>query len=337
MIPRLALSLLALSATLCAQDLVPIPNSQSSGRSVNMIPFGGLESLGEYRNQRYQTLIPAARLGRSKRAIREIGFAPEGKGRHIFDRITVRLSQTKSPKLATSFASNLGKSSQLCLSAREYHWHHNKGLWSSIGLERPFSFDPAAGNLVIDIEVRGARGTGTLSEVGFFRADNVQRVYALADKKNVTPSSGSFSTAGLMVQIAFDLATTGAFGDGCLGSNKKKPSHSFVGVPKLGSRIQARLDDTLVGVPAMMLLGASIDSSILPAPLPNTNGCKLYTMPLTITPVTTTPGGTSLAIAIPMDRSLGGLRFYTQFLSFDKAANSTWLVSSNYVRVLVGS
>jgi hypothetical protein len=326
-----------LSAALGAQSLVHVPDAQLQDRPVNMIPFGSHENAGSFRTQRYQTLIPQSYLGNQAQLISEIGFAPQTQGRHIFDRILVRLTQTQSSQLVADFANNLGTQSQVVLFARDYHWQHDAGQWSSIGLERPFYYTPSAGNLLIDIEVYGARSEGGLPEAGFYRAENVQRVYAVAEGSNPLPSSGRLSTGGLLVQIAFDLATTGAFGQGCQGSNGKAPRHVYSGTPALGQRVQSELHDALPGTPGMMFLGLSVDGRLFPLPLAGTTGCQIYLMPLTVTPIVTTAGTTSLPIDIPLDLGMRTGRFYTQFLTLDPAANQAGFTTSNYVRILLGS
>jgi len=61
--------------------------------------------------------------------------------------------------MSTTFATNLGSKPQVCLAARNYVWPHTKDTWSRIGLQKPYLYLPANGNLVVEVLVQRQKET----------------------------------------------------------------------------------------------------------------------------------------------------------------------------------
>jgi len=336
LVPAVLLLAPLLAAPLSAQKQVYIPDAGLNQSTCNVIPFGSDEAIGPRKALRYQTLLLKSQVSSSAQSIVELGFAPCGTGSHRFDTVRIRLAHVNAKNIGTDFAKNLGTASTLVLDAREYEWHHKTGEWSRIGLQNAFAFDPRLGDLLIDIEVHGAIFTGSKDGRGFLRTDRVPRIYAVNDTLGKLPQTGVFSSAGLKIELSFDLASTGTFGSGCTGSNKRSPKLDFVGAPRLGRTVQCRLQDSLPTTAAVFLLGSDNSKAFLPLPLAGTKSCRLYFLPITVTPTLTNQGMAAITIPIPNSATLSGARFYTQWFALDVPANRVGLTTSNYGRVLVG-
>jgi hypothetical protein len=316
---------------------VYIPDNNPATGSCNVIPFGTQKTSKFWRNQKYQTLIPAAKISKSPVRICELGFAPCGSGMRKFDSIVIKMAYSKSATLSKVFASNLGGQVKTVLSQKNYVWPNTAAKWNPIGLQKDFLFIPQLGNLVIEIEVRGAdipRSPGN-----GFRTGAQPRLYAFGWTTN-PPTSGSLGkTAALKMELCFDKASYNFFGMGCKGSNNLAPNLTATGIPQLGKTIQINLSNAPTPVsPAVLILSTS-NASPLPADLTGAGapGCFLYVRPDFLLGLGAINGKGTVKLPIPNSPSLLCARFYNQFLVVDPKANKLKLTSSNYGRGLIGN
>lgn len=237
-------------------------------------------------------------------------------------------------QLSADFAANLTSRARTVLIASNYHWHHQKGTWSSIGLQSPLPFDPRKGSLVIDIEVRGARILASKGG-GFHRSDTVQRVYAVGWKL-VPPKKGTLSTAGPKIRLSRELSDLALFGIGCKGSNGKAPSLAFSGSSRLGRTVGVGLEDALPSTVGLLITGVDNRPPMFPL-LTSPPDCYLYHSFEIILPFQVDKrGAATLQLPIPNNNVLRHQRLYTQFGIVDRRANSSWMTMSNYGRNLIG-
>ncbi len=312
-----------------------IPDSNAGTGTCNVIPFGTTKSSPTWRNQKYQTLITAAQLGNKAGPIAEIGFAPCGATLRSFDSLTIKMDHFKGTTLSTTFANNLSAKAVTVLSAKNYVWHQKPGNWNRIGLQKPFVYVPQLGNLVIEIEVRGAGQTG--AGFGFHRGSTVQRVYAFSWTTN-PPATGRTDNAALKIEVIFDKADAWLYGLGCQGSNGLTPALSYSAAPVLGGAFKVLLANAPgTAAPAILLLGFS-NASPLPVDLgfAGAAGCRLYVRPDFGLGAAAVNGKASIPLAIPNSTSLVGGRFYNQWFVVDSKANKLGLTASNYGRGLMG-
>ncbi len=324
-----------LAAVLPSQTrVVYVPDNQAGSGSCNVIPFGTTRSSNTWKNQKYQTILTTAQLGKTPGRICGLGFAPCGATLRSFDSIVIKMDHIKSSTLSTTFANNLTSKAVTVLSAKNYHWYQKPGSWNRIGLQKDFLYIPALGNVVIDIEVRGAHQTG--SGLGF-RRGSLQRIYAFGWSGN-PPATGRSGLAALKMEVIFDMADAWLYGKGCAGSNNLVPALAYSAAPKIGTAFKVLLSNAPTPVaPAILLLGFS-NASPLPVDLGSVGaaGCSLYVRPDFGLPAAATGGSASVALAIPNDARLVCGRFYNQFFVVDRKANKLGLTASNYGRGLIG-
>ncbi len=329
--------LLFAPALISQNKCVYIPDSNAAAGGCNVIPFGTQKTSSTWRNQKYQTLIPAAKISKAPVRICALGFSPCGTGVRQFDSIVVKMGYSKSSTLSPIFATNLGGQVKTVLSQKNYAWHNRANTWNPIGLQKDFLYIPQFGNLVIEIEVRGA-GAPRSTSLGF-HTGRQPRLYAFGWSTN-PPARGSVGgTAALKMELCFDKAGYALFGVGCKGSNGQAPSLTATGLPQLGKTIQINLANAPTPVsPAVLILSTS-NATPLPADLTGAGapGCFLYVRPDFLLGLAATNGKASVKLPIPNSASLLCVRFYNQFLVVDAKANKLKLTTSNYGRGLIGN
>lgn len=338
LLPLVSLLLLVAPPAL-AQGCVFVPDNTPTG-GCNVIPFGDNAGSATWTNQKYQTLIPAASIGTIPYIIRELGFPSCGTGQRTFTSLKITLDHTTSTTLATTFASNLSAAATVVLEVSDYSWENVGSAWNPIGLQKPFVFIPALGNLVIDIEVQGSKFTQISGSQGMPRSSTLQRVYATS-WTGTPPASGSTDQAGIKVQLCEDLAWATPFGKGCPGGNAQVPALSYPLPPKLGT-LAFSIDLTL-GAPstaAYLLFGATNAAPAYPIDLTPINmpGCKLYVSLDTVVPfATNTAGSGSVPLPLPNSGVFLGVRIFNQTFVLDPAANGLGISASNPGWFLVGT
>ncbi len=293
-----------------------------------------------------QLLIPAADLPNVPSLLQDIAFAPllnnGAFGIYHYDALIVTMAQTPAATLSTTFAANLVNNPQVVMARADHYWtpngHANGGRWpAALGIDAPYVFDPALGNLVIDIEARGAAQLVGTGFYGFLRA-TTQTVAAYNWSGATPPATGTAQAAGLAVLLLRDAASFEEFGRPCPTSTGSMPflyDETF-GQPILGGNQRF---DLVNGVPngAALMIGGfslpSLDIAFLGAP-----GCVLHPSLDVVEAVgLDASGGFQRVVPIPPAPALLGLRVWFQFALFDPPANALGIVTSSYVRLLLGS
>ena len=334
-------SSLLLAGLLNAQSATSIfvPDNNASTGGANVIPMGQGKTSTTWANQKYQTLIPASYAKQAAVRIHDLGFAPSSTNLHDFDSIVIKmdvvpLTQTT---LNRTFASNLSNKVVTVLDARKYGWNLTTSQWTRIGLQKSFLWLPALGNLVIDIEVRGAGGVGT-NTGGFRRSSTIERLYAVGWTGN-PPATGnaSVSLAALKVELVTDDADASPFGQACPGSSGT-PKLSYTGLPQVGKTFSVDLSGALASTVALHLIGLTNSAPVFPLDLTpfGAPGCNLYISPDFAISTPTLQGSISQKVAVPNNSALVGVRYWDQFLVLDKQANKFGWSASNQGRVLIG-
>ncbi len=332
----LAATLIIASALSAQNKCVYIPDSNAAAGACNVIPFGTQKTSSTWRNQKYQTLIPASKISKSPIQICELGFASCGTGVRSFDSIEIKMGYTKSSTLSNAFATNLASNVKTVLSTKNYSWHNTANKWNRIGLQKNFLFIPQFGNLVIQITIRGADFPPRAGQ-GFHRGTE-PRLFSVGWGAN-PPAAGSLGKAAAKIELCFDKADYSLFGIGCKGSNGQAPSLTATGLPQLGKTVQINLANAPTPVsPAVLILSTS-NATPLPTDLTGAGapGCFLYVRPDFLLGLAATNGKASVKLPIPNSASLLCVRFYNQFLVVDAKANKLKLTTSNYGRGLIGN
>lgn len=292
-----------------------------------------------------QLLIPVADLPAAPSLLQDIAFLPmlnDGAfGVWHYDSLIVTLAQTPSATLSTTFATNLVHNPQVVLARSDHYWtpngHANPSLWpAAIGIDVPYAFDPGLGNLVIDIEARGAAQIVGTGFYGFVRSTT--QTVAAYNWGAQPPASGALQTAGLTVIVLRDTASFEEFGKPCRTSQNSMPFlfNQTFSQPKLGGTVRLDLLSGLPNAPALIFGGfslPSVDLGALGAP-----GCVLHPSPDMVELVGLDAAGEfSRVLTIPNAAVLSGLRVWFQLGIIDPPVNALGASTSSYVRLLVGS
>jgi len=342
MIPRLlrpATAVAVAVATLPAQDSIYYPDNRTDLGSCNAIPFGSFTKYPFAQSHKYQTLIPWATLSALSRfVVEDIGFVPCYDGVQHFSSIKIRMGQMSGTSMSKDFAANLGKAPVTVLDSKDYYWHHTKGAWSRIGLQKPFKLTTGL-SLVVDIEVTGAyflaKNFGpSQTATGSFRSASLPRLIALS-WKGQPPAKGRLKAGGgLKIEIASRVADLATFGIGCKGSGTKRPTLSLSGSARPAGTVNVALSDALPLNSTLLVIG--FDNK---APYPLALGfpeCSLYhSVSLPLAAMTTANGKLTIPIPIPSSPVLQNQRFYTQYFQIEVNKNGLGLRASNYGRALI--
>ena len=320
-----------------ASSSIFVPDNNASTGGGNVIPFGTTKTSTTWGNQKYQTLIPASYAKGVPVTIRDLGFAPGSTNLHNFDKLTIRmcvvpLTQTQ---LSLTFASNITKSVQTVLDAKDYTWQLKTSTWSRIGLQKSFLWVPALGNLVIEIECHGTGGFGS-SSTGGFRTGNAQRMY-IYGWTGTPPTTGRSSNNAVKIELVTTDADASAFGQGCKGSNGV-PTLSFTGAPTIGNSFVVNVANAKASTVALHILGLNSAAPLFPLDLKpfGAGGCPLYISPDLPFTAPTGTGTFSIKLPVPNDANLVGSRFWNQFFVLDTGVYKLPYVASNFGRVLIG-
>ena len=189
------------------EPTVVLPNSAGTteGDSNNSYPF----DLGQagLTSQRYQQLYAGSQFGGGG-LITQIVFRPDAFAGHAFTStlpdIQIDLAYTSAPDdgLSTTFANNItagdtvvfARGSLTLSSAFTGPPNGPKDFDIIITLTTPFHYNPANGNLLMDVRNFGGGSTCSFDAV-FTPADGVSRVFSLT---GVNATTGSTDTLGLV-------------------------------------------------------------------------------------------------------------------------------------------
>ncbi len=201
----LLLVFVAMGAPQTMADTVTLPaaNESTEGNNANIVPFGSAPL-------RYQQVYDASEFP-GPFFIVDMGFRPDGSfgkafGDETITNIEIRLSTTASAvdALSTTFADNIGSDETLVHSGPLTLSSADVPLIFDIVIpfSTPFFYDPAEGNLLL--EVKNFSGNLTFDELGFWDAsvdqnDAVSRLVSVqADPNDIT---GSQDSLGLVTQF----------------------------------------------------------------------------------------------------------------------------------------
>ncbi len=335
--PATRLALLALLALLAnaaaAQDCVDHPTSDPTLGACNSIPLGAAAGHPTLGDQRTQFLIPAARLGAQPIGITELAFAPCGNGVRHFDRIVVRIGQTTNLVLDSNFANNFAQPPTTVLDMRDHRYVERAAQWQPLGLTGIHSFDPARGNVVVEITIAGAGLVASGPGGPGHRSGGVARVYAYGFGTQ-PPSSGFVDDQGPHVRICTTAGFVDAFGTGCGAPLRLTGS----GRPNVGGHVDLVVRGGAPAAAATYLIGFHggptypLDLGVL-----RMDGCTLHVAIAAVVGATLSPlGDHRLTLTIPAAARLTSARIHVQAAALQPGANPFGLVVSDYVRILIG-
>jgi serine protease AprX len=150
------------------------------------------------------------------------------------------------------------------------------------------------------------------------------------------PGSGAWTRSGLVTRPSVRVLCTGA-------GNFAVPQLVVSGSPSLGGVLTQALTQGKPNSLASMLVGAS-DTAWAGGALPfslagaGAPGCNLYvSIDIVLGMTTNALGAASLNLTMPAVPNFVGTRLHEQFIVLDAAANQLGAISSNGVRILIGS
>ncbi len=293
-----------------------IPDSNAATGTANVIPFG--TGSASWANQRCQFLLKKTFLPGKPGVVRSVGFAPAGSGTYLFKAVVLKLGHNTSGTLGPTFAGSYSGPVFTVFNRAAFSWQVKANQWNRIPLSRPFVYN-GKDNLVLDVLALGS----DLNTKGGFRRATEPRYY----KVGVIPN-----------------ASTGLYGRGCPGSNKKVPVFNPYSYPWLGANFfRVGLDQAVSQAPSILFVGnRSTKFAGLPLPFSlafmGAPGCFLNTSIVFMNATSTTARGTAFVdMSIPNSPALEGLALYMQWAVFDKGANPAGLVTTRGLKARVGS
>lgn len=327
-VPLLMLCL-STEGALRAQNCVYAPDNNAASGPTGTLPFGSSKLESHY----IQFIVPPSVLGKTKREIRGLGFAPAASlVRHVGD-FTITLRQTKKTTLTTDRLANIGGFSTTA-QYNEIDWAVTANTWNRIPARYPY--DPANGGLLVEIFCGGAVASGS-GDLGFRQDPSVQ-VLTASGWGFQPPRNCTLTKGAPKLEICFDAPFTTLFDNAsCKGSNGKFPRLDFAGSSQLGKTLEVKLSDAGSSGLAVLVWGfrstAGLDLTAAGAP-----GCVLRMRLDFIFGFGTTNGAVSAFVPIPNDPKLAGVDpLGFQWFSFDPQANALQFVSSNWGFAQVGS
>ena len=309
---------LVLSATLSASAQVVHPNAYAlvEGVTNNSIPYN--QTTARYQQSYQGSQFPGPIV------IENIGYRYKGdvpKAATTADiKVTISYCAVPHDQISTSFAANVGAAPTVVFN----------GIWNlpaftgdpalpnpftaRIPFLVPFVYNPAAGDLLIEVEVRqGAMGSGA-----FARADNNQGVRRLFNTSSSTAPTGTIDFVGLITEFNSG-ACTADIAQGCPGSGGATPQLFAASCPTAGSQFSVLVGNALGGATAVLLLGAQ------PAQVPLGFGCTLNLSPVFPAIVTfplsgAGPGGGTANLVGPVPAGSTGASIVMQVFVIDPGA-----------------
>ena len=303
-----------------------IPDNKAAAGGCNVIPFGDPNpSSPTWSNQRYQCVVTAADLNNTRGLVTGLGFAPCGSGNRVFSSLTITMAHIQG-SLSGSFTTNLGANPLVVLDVRDFSWPNTADTWNALPLERAFSYDPALGDLVIEVI---ATGVGMPNANQGMHREMRQRVYAFG-WTGTPPTTGSMDSAALKLSVCIDAAGSTTFGNGC-ASSAGVVSLSYGGSSRIGQVLNLDMTGGRPLFPAFAVTGTTmgapfpIDLTVLGAPQ-----CSLYTNQFVVLATATSGTGTAtIPMPIPNNPTLVGLMLFNQYGHLDPLANSLGFAFSN--------
>lgn len=322
----------ALTAQTCAYSFVSDP--LGSSRMLES-PFGRVSGVEDSRIVQFK--VSRVRFQNAPIRITGLAFSMTQDTTLSFARLRIRLGHTAQNSLSLSFAANWATPPQIVMEANDYHWPCRHGEWTEIGLQTPFVYTPAIGDLLVEVVAEQSAGSPVTSRSYWNAAPAMAAVEAFYRQGFMaTTGSGWFEIP--MVRLCADHANLSWTGESCPGSLGTRPALGFSGSAVLGSTTNIVLSNALPAQFALLAFGW--DAS---APLPlslsiyGMPGCRLYLSPTdTVGLVSDATGVASHSLAIPPAPSLAGVILFAQYFVADPGANAAQIVSTNVGRIQPG-
>ena len=326
MLRPILLSTALLAVPAVSQCFYAPDNSAGTG-TCNVIPFGDPNpSSPTWGNQIYQSVLTAADLNNTRGLVTGLAFAPCSSGDRVFQSLKITMAHIQGPMTAT-FATNLGANPIVVLDVRDFSWPQTADTWNMLPLAVPFPYDPAQGDLVVEILAMGV-GQPNVSSAGMHRGDR-QRLYATG-WAGTPPASGSTGAAAAKMSACINTAGTTTFGRAC-ASSAGPLALSYSGTSQLGQVLNVDMANGRPSFPAFAITGTTIappfpiDLAGLGAP-----GCFLHTDQLVVLATATSGTGTAtIPLPIPNNPTLMGLMLFNQYGHLDPLANTLGFAFSN--------
>lgn len=289
-------------------------------------------------NFRSLLVVPSIRFANVPRWIDDLAFVPLGTEISECDELIVRLSHTPATVVQGGFAQYITEPQVEVLRVRSHRFVRITNTWMRLGLQRPFLYIPARGNLLIDVIAMGARrDPRALGERGFARsAPAVGYAATGEDTVRVPDRGGSVSFPKLAICTA--AAGLDWFGAGCTGSGGRVPVLGLDGAPTPGGTVEIWISNAPPSTGTHRLLG--LDNGA-PFPMDLTSigmiGCRVYFEPLDATSTSTDAFGIAhSSLGVPSSSTLLGAVLYVQGLVVDPTGNAVGLTTTNYGRIQIG-
>lgn len=263
------------SAPVAAAQIVhPNQYATTEGVANNSYPFNYSSGAGHYQQSYDASQFPGPRVI-TEIAFRYIGDATYAAGAVDF-KLTLAYCATSWNALGSTYANNIGTGATVV----------HDGIWNfaafsgdpatpnpftvRLPLTNPFVYDPGAGDLLMDMEIRSSASSS--SGGAFERADvnlGVWRVYS--NDGNPTGATGTVGSNGLITEFTEGAVAT--YGAGCAGAGGFVPALFLSGFPGLGQQVLLTLDNGLGGAQSITMIGAAQAST------PIGGGCTLLVQP----------------------------------------------------------
>ena len=306
-----------------------VPSNTPASGGCNVIPWG--MNSPTWANQRYQTKITIADLGNAKRTITDLAFAPCNTGAHSSATLVIKMAHHKGA-LTTNYTTNLGNAAVTVLNKKNHSWTMTANTWSKVGLTGFFNYDPAKGDLLLDILVTG--NSTTASHAGG-HPDSRQRLYAY-NWVGVPPASGTISaTAALKMRVCTGTPNGSftSYGNGC---GRGPLTIVGSGTPNLTKKFGLNLTNGRASSGGFILVGAVQQSqSLASIGMP---GCTLYLAPVFSSGVALDAKGVSasLSFGVPNNPYFVGKTIYGQGANIDTGSNVLNLTVSQGTTITFG-
>lgn len=335
---RILLFVFALTVSAQAQDCVF--SGPPSPASPNHTSAFFVETGSGSTNFRYQILVSGQVFQGVPTFIRDLFVAvPAGWKQVRYESLTIAIGQTTANALNASFASNVTGPMQTVLHVDDHVKQYGPGpVWSSLGLQEGFWFNPALGNLLVDVVALGTTSLGGLYFDDLAASNSGTPLGVRASWSAAPPVSGIGQVNVPVLRFCTNAATATALGQGCDGVGQAAPVLGLTGLPTLGGQSTFWLSTTVPNGLALLAFGETaappfpVDLGILGA-----TGCQQYFSVTSLVGVTTNSFGIgSHTVSVPNQTALVGFIVLGQFAALAPGANSLNILTSNYGRIQVG-
>jgi len=308
-------------------------NTPTTG-GCNVIPWGTKNTAARWVNQRYQAKMTVAELGNAKRAITGLSFAPCNAGTHSSTSLVIKMAHHKGV-MTNNFVTNLGNSAVTVLNKKNHSWTMTANTWSKVGLTGFFSYDPAKGDLLVEITAMGNQSSGSnaacRSETTLIR----NRLWGVA-WVGTPPTTGNLTNSYALKMRVCTGTPNGSFtsyGNGC-GSGPLTIVGS--GTPNLTKKFGLHMINGRASSGGFVLVGAvqkNLNLASIGMP-----GCTLYLDPVFSAGVAFGPKGVSAALSfgVPNNPYFVGKTIYGQGANIDPGSNVLNLTVSQGTTITFG-